>query len=168
LTGTVVTIAATPDTATSSWLIQETLPSGWTANNIDNSGIAGTDGKVRWGPFSDTIPRTFHYTATPPFGSFGPRTFSGLADFDLSEITVSGDSTMNSSIPGATINTIKAFPNPFRPSQGQTSMSFYPTPPDARIQIFTLLGKLVKDIPPDSLGGASWDGMNQSGEQVAS
>jgi hypothetical protein len=68
----------------------------------------------------------------------------------------------------STVDTAKAFPNPFRPSQGQTSMTFENLPAGSRLRIYDFLGSLVRDLTTDASGMASWDGTNQSGRKAAS
>lgn len=70
--------------------------------------------------------------------------------------------------PSSTAASAKAFPNPWRLSQGPASMTFTLMPPGARIRIYTLTGVLVKDLNADATGSASWDGTNDSGRQAAS
>jgi kumamolisin len=61
-----------------------------------------------------------------------------------------------------------AFPNPWRVSQGPASMTFTQMPAGARLRIYTLAGRLIKDFSADPSGMASWDGTNQSGRPAAS
>lgn len=68
----------------------------------------------------------------------------------------------------STVDTALAFPNPLRPSQGHTLMTFANLPAEARIRIYTLTGQLVRDLSANAVGMASWDGRNQSGEKAAS
>lgn len=68
----------------------------------------------------------------------------------------------------STVDTVLAFPNPLRPSQGHTSMTFANLPAEARIRIYTLTGQLVRDFSANAVGMGSWDGRNQSGEKTAS
>jgi hypothetical protein len=41
-------------------------------------------------------------------------------------------------------------------------------PPASRIRIYTISGRLVKDMTADGNGTATWDATNQSGSAVAS
>ena len=70
--------------------------------------------------------------------------------------------------PSNTVSTAKAFPNPLRPSLGQTAMTFVGLSASARIRIYTLKGIIIKDLTADASGTASWDATNQSGAQAAS
>jgi len=70
--------------------------------------------------------------------------------------------------PSATVSTAKAFPNPLRPAQGQSLMTFSMLPANARIRIYNVKGSIVKDMTADQTGMANWDGTNQSGAPAAS
>jgi hypothetical protein len=70
--------------------------------------------------------------------------------------------------PSGTVSTAKAFPNPLRPSMGQTFMTFEALPASARVRIYDLKGVLVKDMTANASGMANWDGTNQSGAAAAS
>jgi kumamolisin len=70
--------------------------------------------------------------------------------------------------PAASATSAKAFPNPWRLSQGPAAMTFTLMPAGARIRIYTLTGVLVKDLNADATGSANWDGTNDSGRQAAS
>ncbi|HVA66441.1 MAG TPA: hypothetical protein VNK24_05900 [Elusimicrobiota bacterium] len=67
----------------------------------------------------------------------------------------------------ASLSQFKAWPDPLRPSVGETQMNFL-APANSRIRIYTLSGLLVKDLSAASDGTAVWDGTNQSGRPVAS
>jgi hypothetical protein len=70
--------------------------------------------------------------------------------------------------PASSVSAAKAFPNPWRVSQGPATMTFSQLPAGARIRIYTLTGLIVKDLSADATGLASWDGTNESGRNVAS
>ena len=61
-----------------------------------------------------------------------------------------------------------AYPNPFRPSQGHTTMTIGNVAPNQTLKLFTLKGDLVRSIPTTSGGEATWDLKNDSGESVQS
>ena len=73
-----------------------------------------------------------------------------------------------SAAPSDTLSTAKAFPNPLRPSRGDTPMRFSSLPAEARLRIYDLKGVLIKDLTADSRGMADWDGTNKAGVAVAS
>lgn len=62
---------------------------------------------------------------------------------------------------------IKIFPNPVRPSQGQT-MKFTGLPAGASIKLYTFQGELVRELTADGSGIAQWDGRNSGNQPVAS
>ncbi len=66
------------------------------------------------------------------------------------------------------LGSVRIFPNPLRPSLGQTAVTFANLPQGARVRIYTLTGELLRDLSADSAGLASWDGANSSGRKVAS
>jgi hypothetical protein len=91
--GVVLTI--TPDASTTVQVVEEQLPSGWQAANINGGGsVDAVFNKVKWGPFFDATTRTLTYTAVPPAGINGTFTLSGLAAFDGNVITISGQSNV--------------------------------------------------------------------------
>lgn len=71
-------------------------------------------------------------------------------------------------VPSDTVNTIRVFPNPFRPALGHTQVTFANLPADSRIRIYTLRGEEVAVRTATPAGIASWDGTNKSGRNAAS
>jgi sugar lactone lactonase YvrE len=70
--------------------------------------------------------------------------------------------------PSGDVSNPKAFPNPFRPALGHTSVTFANLPAAAKLTIFTLAGRKVQELSADGAGLASWDGRNAWGAPVAS
>jgi kumamolisin len=70
--------------------------------------------------------------------------------------------------PSQSPSSAKAFPNPWRVPQGPASMTFTFLPAGARLRIYTLTGRVVKDFSADASGMAGWDGTNESGRPAAS
>lgn len=62
---------------------------------------------------------------------------------------------------------IKVFPNPVRPSRGQT-LKFTGLPANATIKLYTFQGELVRELIADASGIAQWDVKNTSNQPVAS
>ena len=82
---------ATPATNTSAYAVQDTLPAGWTATNVDNGGnFDASDGTVYWGPFFDHANRSLSYTAVPPRLASGVAWFAGTAAFDTNLVAITG------------------------------------------------------------------------------
>ena len=62
-----------------------------------------------------------------------------------------------------------AFPNPFKPSEGHTQITFTNLASICTIKIFTLTGDLVKTmVANDGSGQAAWNAKNDAGESVVS
>jgi hypothetical protein len=66
------------------------------------------------------------------------------------------------------LSSVKVYPNPFRPGQGHTTITFANVPANARIRIYTLQGELMRDFTANGSGTGTWDGNNDSGSHVAS
>lgn len=80
-----------------------------------------------------------------------------FSTFQIMQVTPSND-----------LSAVKVFPNPLRPTQGHSSMTFSNLPPNTRIRIYSLLGELIKDLATNAAGMAGWDGANEAGVKVAS
>ncbi|MFA5161785.1 MAG: T9SS type A sorting domain-containing protein [Elusimicrobiales bacterium] len=64
---------------------------------------------------------------------------------------------------------VHAYPNPFKKSQGVSSVTFTNLPAQAEIRIYTVSGELVRDIGKNDSGStALWDLNNAAGSRVAS
>jgi hypothetical protein len=89
--GFLVTDLATAATNTSAYAVEDTLPAGWTATNINDDGtFDAANGAVRWGPFFDNLTRALSYTAVPPALAYGVAAFTGTASFDSSTVAITG------------------------------------------------------------------------------
>ena len=86
-----VTIFASPAAEASAFAVEDQIPTGWTVANIGEGGeVDAVSGKVKWGPFLDSNPRTLSYQAVPPVDAKGVVAFTGVASFDGASITVAG------------------------------------------------------------------------------
>jgi hypothetical protein len=64
---------------------------------------------------------------------------------------------------------VKIYPNPFRPSRGDTSITLRQLTPNGTVKIYSLSGQLVKSLSSNSAGTAVWsDVTSDSGEPAAS
>ena len=72
--------------------------------------------------------------------------------------------------PSADVSLSYAFPVPFRPSQGDTSVTFRELPSAGTIKIYTVTGELVRkiDFTDPTSGEVDWDVTNSGGEPVGS
>ncbi len=90
---TIVSITVNPSGA-SAYAVEDAPPNGWTVSNISEQGQWDSfNKKVKW-LFFDSTARTFTYQATPPAGQTGTKTFSGIASFDGTNVTITGDSNL--------------------------------------------------------------------------
>ena len=90
-----VSVAVTPNNSVLAWAVEEGPPDGWVVTNINEAGTwDSVNKKVKWGPFFDANARTLSYTATPPAGESGTKTFDGTASFDGNSVTIEGDNTI--------------------------------------------------------------------------
>ena len=71
---------------------------------------------------------------------------------------------------GKSFEDVKYYPNPIQPSKGMNyaKMNFSNMPPGTRVKIYTMLGKLVRELESDASGMAVWDGKNNAGAKAAS
>jgi hypothetical protein len=87
-----ISITVIPGQGAQVYAVEDSPPAGWTVNDINESG--GWDNvrkKVKSGPFFDSKNRTFTCKVTPPSGEGGQKTFSGIASFDGTNVTIGGD-----------------------------------------------------------------------------
>lgn len=67
-----------------------------------------------------------------------------------------------------TVDSVKVYPNPFSPDLGHTAITVNRLPPSAKVTLFTLTGQKIRELTADSYGIVSWDGKNESGNNVSS
>jgi hypothetical protein len=60
-----------------------------------------------------------------------------------------------------------AYPNPFRPTKGDSLMSIVNLPESGTLKLFSVKGELVREIPING-GGASWDVKTTAGDPLSS
>jgi len=93
-----VTITVIPQASVSVIVLEEQLPTGWTASNISAGGLMDMNfNKVKWGPVfnSSSAARTFTYRAIPAAGAGGTFTLSGLVAFDATVVKIGGQSEIS-------------------------------------------------------------------------
>jgi len=87
-----VTIETAPGDA-QGWAVEEQVPTGWTISQISHEGaFNASHATVRWGPFTDGMPRTFTYRIVPPLNAVGSVVFSGMVSFDGISLPIAGGS----------------------------------------------------------------------------
>jgi hypothetical protein len=78
-----VSTLVTPGSVISAYGAEDQPPPGWTVANINNGGAYdAVNGKVKWGLFFDSTPRTLSYQVTPPTNAIGAASFAGQASYD--------------------------------------------------------------------------------------
>ena len=94
--GLAITLDVRPASGISVYAVEETLPSGFGAENISQNGsFDAVNRKIKWGPFFDNQSRAFQYQLVPPNGFSGTSSLAGLASFDGVDVLASGpDSVM--------------------------------------------------------------------------
>lgn len=65
-------------------------------------------------------------------------------------------------------DSVRAYPNPFRPGRGHSNVAISQLPSNATVKIYTLRGQLVRSLQAGAAGAVGWDGRNEEGEAVAS
>lgn len=73
--------------------------------------------------------------------------------------------------PATNLDNIIVYPNPYKPSvvmQGGTGIKFDGLTANMRLRIYTISGRLVKEIESSTDGSYEWDCTNNEGERVAS
>ena len=119
-----VRVVVTPESGVGFVVVDEFLPTGWTASAISHSGaFDATLGRVRWGPFNDDVARTLQYTATSPTGVTGTISASGAAAFDGQSVTTTGDTSLLANGPP----TISSLPDITAYEDGPVVLSFTAT-----------------------------------------
>jgi hypothetical protein len=84
-----VRLNITPPESVGLYVVEETLPPGWTPSKVDSEGrISGS--QLVWGVLAGSTPREFNYSVTVPEGASGAAAFSGLARFDSNPVSTSG------------------------------------------------------------------------------
>jgi hypothetical protein len=90
-----VSITVVPEAGTSVVAVEDVAPAGWTVTDISHDGqFDAVTQSVKWGPLYGSETRTLTYTAIAPDVNVSVVTFSGLASFDGSSVTVSGSRTL--------------------------------------------------------------------------
>jgi len=92
-----VSLTVTPADNVQVYTVEEQLPRGWTVLRESLGGVGYVDevnGKVKWRPFYDHLPRVLSYVVLPPTDAGFGVGFSGTASFDGLNVAVSGTETI--------------------------------------------------------------------------
>lgn len=94
----------------------------------------------------------------------GPDTVNKVVAGDLTHLSIFA--VFN--VAAADLSRLKAFPNPFRPASGHTTVTFVNLPLTATIRVFTIAGDLVRRLEEnDGDGVLVWNGRNSGGQLLA-
>jgi len=86
-----VSLAGIPNPLTRSWGVEEELPPGWSVVAVLDGGIHDASrSRLKWGPFSDALPRTLRYQLRAPAPAPIVAIFSGKAAFDQRGFPIGG------------------------------------------------------------------------------
>ena len=86
-----VEVRITPKAGTTAYAIEENPPAGWLVRNISDGGRFRSDtGRIKWGLFYDSQPRTLSYDAVPLMSASSVGHFDGLASLDGSDTKLAG------------------------------------------------------------------------------
>jgi hypothetical protein len=69
--------------------------------------------------------------------------------------------------PSASVESAKAYPNPFLPARGHAELKFAGLPLGAKVTLYTILGEKVRELAADGSGTARWDGRTEAGHAAA-
>ena len=76
-----VTLKITPAAGGYCYAVEDNVPAGWVVSSISDSGKT-LSGKVKWGPFFDTQPRTLSYRIAPWNCAHASYSLQGTVSFD--------------------------------------------------------------------------------------
>ena len=84
-----VRLNVTPPESVGLYVVEETVPAGWTVTQVDTEGrLSGS--QLIWGVLAGSTPREFTYTVMVPEGISGSVPFAGLARFDSNPVSTTG------------------------------------------------------------------------------
>jgi hypothetical protein len=71
--------------------------------------------------------------------------------------------------PGGDLSAGIVYPSPFRPAAGHTRIKFSRLPADAHVKVFSVAGRLLKELDADAAGDIlAWDGNDLNGKALPS
>lgn len=90
-----VKLIAKPTSGVTAWAVEEQPPTGWVFGQASHDGVYDqSSGKIKFGPFTDSVARTLTYTVFPPTASTGSKTFTGIVSVNGVSMPTTGDTTI--------------------------------------------------------------------------
>jgi hypothetical protein len=108
------------------YLVEETIPEGWTTGLINNGGQFDlVQRKIKWGPFSDRVERELRAELKAPAGATNTVRFAGAGSFDGLAVPITGQ-LESRAIVGTVVSEL---PAQFQPGEQITvKLTATPTP----------------------------------------
>lgn len=76
------------------YAVEDAPPAGWTVSALGDGVFDSRHGKVKFGPYYDSAPRTLAYQVTPPQGGLLDALFEGTVAFGSDSSAILGDSVL--------------------------------------------------------------------------
>lgn len=90
-----VVLSAVPPRTAGAWTVEDVPPAGWTIRvEGADAGMDPVGGRVRFGPFTDSLARRLVYQVTPSAQASGVQAFAGSASLDGHTFPVGGEDTI--------------------------------------------------------------------------
>ena len=87
-----VELRAEPPTSARAYAVEDRPPEGWQVSNVNHEGLFDpVTRKVKFGPYTDGLPRTLMYDLHPPTLATGRREFVGNGSLDGVSYPIGGD-----------------------------------------------------------------------------
>lgn len=97
-----ITLQVTPDALVRVYAVEEVVPANWITTQISDGGFLDSiSGKIKWGPYFDSLPRQLTYQLTPNAQPDRIVQWDGQAGFDGRLVAATGD--VSSSLPDSVI-----------------------------------------------------------------
>jgi hypothetical protein len=136
-----VSLMVNPPLGTPAYMVEETLPAGFSPSNINLEGVwDATNSTITWGPFWDGLSRNLTYTLQPPAGFSGQASLTGHAILFGATATTGGDGTVLIGAP------------PMRPILSLIQI----TPGLYGVTVAGELGRTYRIDAKDDLGSGMW------------
>ena len=91
-----VTLRALPPAGVGFYVVEDSPPANWQVGEISDDGYwDAANRRVRFGPFTDGLPRLLSYQVTPPQGETGLKQFAGISAADGLDRLLGGDHVLS-------------------------------------------------------------------------